>query len=57
MSTITTTNPATGEIIKTYKMMSEAEAVARVEAAHHAFLEWRGLAWLIEVRGLPDRSG
>ncbi|MDX1822874.1 MAG: NAD-dependent succinate-semialdehyde dehydrogenase [Paracoccaceae bacterium] len=43
MPEMTTTNPATGEIIKTYKMMSEAEAVARVEAAHHAFLEWRGL--------------
>ncbi|WGT51874.1 NAD-dependent succinate-semialdehyde dehydrogenase [Thioclava nitratireducens] len=41
MSTITTTNPATGETIKTYPLMSEAEAFEKVEAAHSAFLDWR----------------
>ena len=44
MSTITTTNPATGETIETYPMMSEAEAIAKVEAAHAAFQDWRGLS-------------
>ncbi|WP_316012850.1 NAD-dependent succinate-semialdehyde dehydrogenase [Roseobacter sp. HKCCA0434] len=41
MSTITTTNPATGETIETYDLMSEAEALSRVEACHKAFLDWR----------------
>ena len=44
MSTITTTNPAPGETIKSYPMMSEAEAIAKVEAAHVAFQDWRGLS-------------
>ncbi|MGB0913193.1 MAG: NAD-dependent succinate-semialdehyde dehydrogenase [Phaeobacter italicus] len=44
MSTITTTNPATGEAIETYALMSEAEAVHKVEAAHAAFLNWRQLS-------------
>lgn len=44
MSTITTTNPATGETIKTYLLMSEAEAITKVEAAHAAFLNWRTLS-------------
>ncbi|SEU06852.1 NAD-dependent succinate-semialdehyde dehydrogenase [Paracoccus homiensis] len=42
MSTITTTNPATGAVIDTYKLMSKDEAVQRLKAAHAAFLDWRG---------------
>jgi len=44
MSTITTTNPATGETIATYPLMSEGEATAKLEASHTAFLEWRKLS-------------
>ncbi|WP_392337029.1 NAD-dependent succinate-semialdehyde dehydrogenase [Loktanella salsilacus] len=44
MSTITTTNPATGETIATYPLMSEGEATAKLEASHAAFLEWRKLS-------------
>lgn len=44
MSTITTTNPATGQAIKTYPMMSEQEAIDKVEAAQAAFVEWRKLS-------------
>ncbi|ODT58098.1 MULTISPECIES: NAD-dependent succinate-semialdehyde dehydrogenase [Paracoccus] len=43
MSTITTTNPATGETVETYPMMSEAQATAKLEAAHAAFLQWRSV--------------
>jgi succinate-semialdehyde dehydrogenase / glutarate-semialdehyde dehydrogenase len=43
MSKITTVNPATEEEIQTYDMMSEDDAVARLEACHAAFLEWREL--------------
>ena len=31
-------------------------AVAPVVRGAHNFLDWRGLAWLIEVRGLANRS-
>lgn len=41
MSTIKTTNPATGETIKTYDLMTQDEAVQKLEAAHEAFLDWR----------------
>jgi succinate-semialdehyde dehydrogenase/glutarate-semialdehyde dehydrogenase len=44
MSTITTINPATEQPIKTYELMSEAEAIRRLEASHAAFLEWRKLS-------------
>ena len=44
MSTITTINPATEEEIRTYDIMTEREAMDRVEACHAAFLEWRKLA-------------
>jgi succinate-semialdehyde dehydrogenase/glutarate-semialdehyde dehydrogenase len=44
MSTITTINPATEQPIKTYELMSEAEATRRLEASHAAFLEWRKLS-------------
>jgi succinate-semialdehyde dehydrogenase/glutarate-semialdehyde dehydrogenase len=44
MSKITTINPATEETIETYDMMSEGEALERVEACHAAFLEWRKLS-------------
>jgi succinate-semialdehyde dehydrogenase / glutarate-semialdehyde dehydrogenase len=43
MSKITTVNPATEEEIQTYDMMSDEDAVARLEACHAAFLEWREL--------------
>ncbi|MBO9500687.1 NAD-dependent succinate-semialdehyde dehydrogenase [Brevundimonas sp. A19_0] len=41
MSTITTVNPATGQELETYDVMTEAEATERLEACHAAFLEWR----------------
>jgi len=41
MSTITTVNPATGQELETYDVMTEAEATRRLEACHTAFLEWR----------------
>ena len=41
MSQITTMNPATGETLNTYELMSEAEAFGKIEAAHEAFLDWR----------------
>lgn len=44
MSNITTINPATEETIETYELMSEDEAVRRLEASHAAFLEWRKLS-------------
>lgn len=44
MSKITTINPATFEEIQTYELMSEVEAVERIEASHAAFLEWRKLS-------------
>ena len=44
MSEIITKNPATGETIKTYPLMSEQEATAKLEASHEAFLEWRKLS-------------
>lgn len=43
MSTLTTINPATEEAIQTYTLMTEQEAMERVEACHAAFLEWRKL--------------
>ncbi|MGB3408388.1 MAG: NAD-dependent succinate-semialdehyde dehydrogenase [Jannaschia sp.] len=44
MSKITTINPATEEKIQTYDLMTEAEAVDRLEACHAAFLDWRKLS-------------
>lgn len=44
MATITTTNPATGQDIQTYELMSEAEAIDRVNACHAAFQDWRSLS-------------
>ena len=41
---ITTINPATEEEIQSYDLMSEAEAIQRVEACHDAHLEWRKLS-------------
>jgi succinate-semialdehyde dehydrogenase/glutarate-semialdehyde dehydrogenase len=43
MSAITTINPATEEKIQTYTLMTEEEAMDRIEACHTAFLEWRKL--------------
>ncbi|SDZ59617.1 succinate-semialdehyde dehydrogenase / glutarate-semialdehyde dehydrogenase [Jannaschia faecimaris] len=53
MSAITTTNPATGEPIKTYPLMFEQEATAMLEAAHAAFLEWRVLSHADRAPGMP----
>lgn len=36
-----TINPATGAVLATYELMSDADATAVVEAAHHAFGSWR----------------
>ncbi|KAJ31448.1 NAD-dependent succinate-semialdehyde dehydrogenase [Sulfitobacter pontiacus] len=44
MSKITTINPATEEEIQSYDLMSEVEAIQRVEACHDAHLEWRKLS-------------
>ncbi|MFN3723183.1 MAG: NAD-dependent succinate-semialdehyde dehydrogenase [Paracoccaceae bacterium] len=44
MQTITTINPATGQDIQTYTVMTEREATQRIEACHAAFLEWRKLS-------------
>lgn len=41
MSQIQTTNPATGEMLETYRLMDEAEVFDRIEAAHQSFLNWR----------------
>ena len=41
MSQIKTINPATEEPVATYDKMSEAEAIAAVEACHAAFEDWR----------------
>ena len=44
MSTITTLNPATGETIETYPLMSKQEVIQKLEAAQDAFLDWRKLS-------------
>ncbi|RJY08959.1 NAD-dependent succinate-semialdehyde dehydrogenase [Aurantiacibacter aquimixticola] len=41
MGTITTVNPATGEDIETYEEMDKDAAIAKLEACHAAFLDWR----------------
>lgn len=43
MSKITTVNPATGETLRSYDLMSEPEAIERIERCHSAFLEWAQL--------------
>lgn len=35
-------NPATGESLKVYAELTEVEIEAKLQAAHEAFLEWRG---------------
>ncbi|MEP2724997.1 NAD-dependent succinate-semialdehyde dehydrogenase [Roseibium sp.] len=46
---ITTVNPFTEEVLKTYDYMSGEEAAAVVQASHEAFLDWR-------LRSLEDRA-
>lgn len=46
---ITTVNPLTEEVLKTYEYMSDEEAAAVVQASHEAFLDWR-------LRSLEDRA-
>ena len=43
MPTITTIDPATGNQIQTYDLMTERDATDRIEACHASFLEWREL--------------
>ncbi len=43
MPEIKTVNPATEEVLDTYKVMSEADATQAIEATHEAFKEWRKL--------------
>ena len=50
MSSITTVNPATGEDIETYEMLSGEEAAAKVDACHEAFTKWK-------LQSLEDRAG
>jgi succinate-semialdehyde dehydrogenase/glutarate-semialdehyde dehydrogenase len=47
--TIASINPATGETTRTYDEMQPAEVDRAIEAAHAAFLEWRGT-------GFPERA-
>ncbi len=42
-------NPATGETVVTYQEMSPGDAAIAVDAAHQAFLGWRGV-------GFPERA-
>merc|ERR1712108_35618 len=44
MPEIKTVNPATEEVLNTYTVMSEAEAIRAVEATHEAFKDWRKLS-------------
>ena len=39
--TLQTINPTTGEVIKTYDLMSDPEAIKAVEKCHKAFEEWK----------------
>jgi succinate-semialdehyde dehydrogenase / glutarate-semialdehyde dehydrogenase len=43
--TLTAINPATGDVIKTYKQTSLAEAIKAVEAAHQAFTIWKEMTF------------
>ena len=49
MSTITTVNPATGENIESFEMISAKDAAAKLEACHKAFSEWK-------LKSLEDRA-
>lgn len=44
-----TINPATGETIVTYEMLSDDQALQVLKESHHAFLEWRKTSF--EERG------
>ncbi|SIT01493.1 succinate-semialdehyde dehydrogenase / glutarate-semialdehyde dehydrogenase [Roseivivax lentus] len=44
MSGIQTIDPTTEDLIVTYDLMSEDEAVGRVEACHRAFEDWRRMS-------------
>ncbi|MFN2361143.1 MAG: hypothetical protein ABR522_08725 [Marinobacter sp.] len=48
MSTITTINPATEKAIQTYDVMTEKEAMERLEPCHAAF--GRCYAWNARLR-------
>ena len=54
MPQITTINPATEVKIASYDVMSEAEAIQKVEACHVAFLDWRRKTHTERARYLRD---
>jgi succinate-semialdehyde dehydrogenase/glutarate-semialdehyde dehydrogenase len=54
MPSITTTNPATGQDIQTYAIMTEAEAVDLVMACDAAFQDWRKLTHTDRARHLKQ---
>ncbi|WP_376873904.1 NAD-dependent succinate-semialdehyde dehydrogenase [Albirhodobacter sp. R86504] len=44
MTTFKTVNPATGDDIETYALMTKDEAMAKLATCHNAHLEWRKLS-------------
>lgn len=40
-NTIQTLNPATGEILKTYTLLSESEITKKIEKSQTAFQDWK----------------
>ena len=52
--TLKAINPATGKLIAEYDEMPDEAAEAAVEAAHHAFLDWRRVSFA--ERGKPMRE-
>ena len=51
--TLKSINPATGALVAEYEEMSAEETSAAVDAAHRAFLGWRGLSF--DERAKPMR--
>ena len=48
MASLKTTNPATGETLNTYELMTNDEAAEAVKRCHEAFLDWRN--WSLDDR-------
>ena len=48
--TIQTVNPLTEQVLTTYPMMSDNEAIDIVQRSHDAYLEWR-------LKSLDERAG
>ena len=49
MSSLTTINPATGEKLKDYDLMTDQEVTEAIEQCHQAFLDWK-------LRSFEDRA-